>query len=96
MAISYESKMNGAELPGGTTIGVQPADMDYKKKSTNGEQLTQQTACNEKRTGEMANGTSDGANQTPNNAAGNDMKTASDAPKDDDDDDLDDFFASLE
>ena len=25
--------MNGAELPCGTVIGVQPADMDYKKKA---------------------------------------------------------------
>ena len=35
-----DTKMNGAELPCGTAIGVQPAGMDYKKKPKGDEQQT--------------------------------------------------------
>ena len=102
-----ETKMNGAELPCGTAIGVQPADTDYKKKKPkNGEETTHQQPTGMNGTPnsvELANSVpSDGATKlTSTTAAVVNMATMSGGPeeknvKEDDDDDLDDFFASLE
>jgi len=104
------TQMNVAELPCGTVIVVQPADMDYKKKSNdNGEQIHQQVknGGNQQHSIESMNTESYNANLTSTFGAGNVAPILSGGSKgledetlkkedEDDDDDLDDFFASLE
>mmetsp|Transcript_4420 Transcript_4420/g.9560 ORF Transcript_4420/g.9560 Transcript_4420/m.9560 type:complete len:170 (+) Transcript_4420:1514-2023(+) len=97
-------QMNGAELPCGTTIGVQPADMDYKKKTK-----TEKGETNERQS--VINGKHGSVESTINGIQQDrreekTMSTAAaaaavihDESKDKnakDEDDLDDFFASLE
>jgi len=98
------AQMNGAELPCGTTIGVQPADMDYKKKTK-----TEKGETNERQS--VINGKHGSVESTINGIQQDrreekTMSTAAaaaavihDESKDKnakDEDDLDDFFASLE
>jgi len=102
------AQMNGAELPCGTAIGVQPADMDYKKKkkSKNDEAYAPQkdyAGGNTREAKELTqgkpldNGTT---TMTSTSSAGKVEATTISGGSDDknanDDDDLDDFFASLE
>lgn len=85
--------MNGVELPCGSILSVEPADMDYKKKQTiekldnkNGASDSLPTTEKEKERSDNRNTHADGqidSNQSPTKEL------------EDDNDDLDDFFASL-
>ena len=88
--------MNGAELPCGTVIGVQPADMDYNKKPKKEEQTQQQSATNGEHYVKHINGTAIDAKLAtlPGASNASEVKNGKDAAVADDDD-LDDFFASL-
>lgn len=87
--------MNGAELPCGTVIGVQPAEVDYKSKSKkNGDrngtvavEPTVETLEESIFTSEAASGATTASGRS------REMK---DKTPEDEGDDLDDFFASLE
>lgn len=85
--------MNGAELPCGTAIGVQPADTDYKKKLKNGGEQSAagaepaKTSSMEKKIASTA---------AANEAISGESKGGSKEKNAKDEDDLDDFFASLE
>jgi len=97
-----DTKMNGAELPCGTAIGVQPADMDYKKKPKGDEQQTTQTANNGRHSAEKGNSAAKDESKPPSTTVVNEATIpcgCNDDMQDEnakDDDDLDDFFASLE
>jgi hypothetical protein len=96
--------MNGAELPCGSIIGVQPADVNYKTKTTVNEDRSTQRHLS------PSNGT---VPMEPTDETGEDTNTTSkialnavdisgcsqemdDKILKDEGDDLDDFFASLE
>ena len=82
-------QMNGAELPDGTVIRAEPADLDYNKKKPRIQQEDQP-----KQNGEVV--VEDG--KLDNKEVGSkgiaDSKQLS--KEGEEDDDLDDFFASLE
>ena len=71
--------MNGAELPCGSAMGVEPADMNYKKKNSTEQQRIASTLC------QQSHSTND------NNGHGTVEQTQQPSTEDD----LDDFFASL-
>jgi hypothetical protein len=81
-------KMNGAELPCGTALKVEPSDPLYNLRK-------------KKRTGKMYGAASaqeedyDPANTEEEPKHSEPKAPEASAAKDDDDDDLDDFFASL-
>ena len=81
--------MNGAELPDGTVIKAEPADLDYNKKKPRIQQedLTEQN----RKVGE--DGKPDNKEVSPK-----ELKADPKQPpkKKEEDDDLEDFFASLE
>lgn len=98
--------MNGAELPCGTVIGVQPADADYKSKPIkNGHRRSSSRRPPSPSDGtdpaEQAGEALEEAKKTPD-AASSAVTTsgrsqgADDKTPEDGGDDLDDFFASLE
>lgn len=82
-------QMNGAELPCGTIIGVQPADVDYKTKSKNDDKNPSQRSLYLPFSGPFTNLPFEGINAAM-------VSQDHDTPKQSDKDDLDDFFASLE
>ena len=99
--------MHGAELPCGTTLGVQPVDAEYKKKAHNDDTDTRSrpaAARGDPASAEARHrGPAEGTSQQPTTATATVANTAtvSSGPdeknaKDDGDEDLDDFFASLE
>jgi hypothetical protein len=97
--------MNGAELPCGTVIGVQPADADYKPKSNkNVDRRSSRrppSPSNGTVTAARANGAMEATRTTPDAAssavtASGRFRGADDKTPKDGGDDLDDFFASLE
>lgn len=84
--------MNGVELPCGSILSVEPADMDYKKKQ-NTEKVDKYDANDSsfedsKKEMEKSNSTTTCSGQIDNNPS-------STKEFEDDNDDLDDFFASL-
>ena len=81
--------MNGAELPCGAVIGVQPASDDYKK-APNKVENTQQTASN------GAANASAGTKLDSATEANGPKEEVSEDKAANDEEDLDDFFASLE
>ena len=90
--------MNGAELPCGTVIGVQPADMNYKKRKMQEDGKQSPTvnitvADNNKSMDDNVTKSTIVPKKTSEKVAGEDKQQSR---TDDDDDDLDDFFASLE
>lgn len=98
-------KMNGAELPCGTIIGVQPADMNYKKKlkgAKDESSFCAQRNDNEHDMKERAisvkhDGPEDENDlEAPANGNATSGGTEVEIARDDEGDDLDDFFASLE
>lgn len=100
--------MNGAELPCGTVIGVQPADMDYKRKPKTAEEGSLQQQPTTSRVNHKS------AESETNNVQSTDIQKKATLTKEtaavnaaelsggledkntNDEDDLDDFFASLE
>ena len=97
--------MNGAELPCGTIIGVQPADMNYKKNSKGAKDESSfcaQRNDNEYDMKECAvsvkhDGPEDENDlQAPANGNATSVGTEVEIARDDEGDDLEDFFASLE
>jgi hypothetical protein len=82
--------MNGAELPDGTVIRAEPADLDYNKKKPRIQQ-EDQTQQNGK---EVA--AEDGDLDNKEVGSKGIQADSKQLPKEEDDDDLDDFFASLE
>ena len=86
------SQMNGAELPCGTVIGVEPADMDWGK--TNGSNKKCKTSSSDHHQSPTAqvisNCGSDGVEMKKSNEAREETTGGND------EEDLDDFFASLE
>ncbi len=100
--------MNGAELPCGTVIGVEPADTNYKRKSIidQSEHGTMSAVCRNPPKKETAfcdssdktNGIGAEAKLAEKNGqSGNDgdERRRGTETCDGDDEDLDDFFASL-
>ena len=93
--------MNGAELPCGTVIGVQPADMNYKNKKRKMQEDGKQSPTvnitvadnNKSMDDNVTKSTIVPKKTSENGVAGEDKQQSR---TDDDDDDLDDFFASLE
>lgn len=81
--------MNGAELPDGTVIKAEPADLDYNKKKP---RIQQEGQTEQNR--EVVE------DDKPDNkeVGSKGIQTDSKQPpkEEEDDDDLDDFFASLE
>jgi hypothetical protein len=82
-------QMNGAELPCGTIIGVQPADVDYKTNAKNDDKFPSQRPPSQSSSGPSTNLPYDGINAVT-------VSQDHDTNKESDKDDLDDFFASLE
>ena len=82
-------QMNGAELPCGTIIGVQPVDVDYKTKSKNDDKNPSQRPPYLSSSGPFTNLPLEGINAAM-------VSQDHDTPRESDKDDLDDFFASLE
>jgi len=78
--------MNGAELPDGTIIRAEPADLDYNKKKPKIQQ--------EDQTEQTRKVVKDG--KPDNKEVGSKEIQADSKQPPKDDDDLDDFFASLE
>ena len=95
-------KMNGAELPCGTVIGVEIADMNYKKKKKkmqedDGKQSPPSVSVvadnnNKSMNDNVTKSTIASTQTSENGVAGEDIQQS----QTDDGDDLDDFFASLE
>lgn len=94
--------MNGAELPCGSILSVQPADLDYKRK---GSTKTESTQLSKKRRGNddiKAGAASTITESRPTSIVSekteNDLKTKleGESGEKSQDEDLDDFFASLE
>ena len=83
-------QMNGAELPCGTIIGVQPADVDYKTKAKNDDKFPSQRPPSPSSSGPSTNLPFEGINAVTT------VSQDHDTHKESDKDDLDDFFASLE
>ena len=82
--------MNGAELPCGTVIGVEIADMNYKKKKMQEDVVVDN---NSKSMNDNVTKSTIATRKTfENGVAGEDQQQS----QTDDGDDLDDFFASLE
>lgn len=86
-------QVNGAELPCGSILGVQPADMSYKKNLNFGQSITQHN------TGRIGETNVDAEESAPKDTTVKNEATSvevSEVKEAKDDDDLDDFFASLE
>lgn len=83
--------MNGAELPDGTVIRAEPADLDYNKKKPRIQQ-EDQTEQNRK---VVEDGKPDNK-EVGSKGIQTDSKQPPKEEEEEEDDDLDDFFASLE
>ena len=92
------SQMNGAELPCGTVIGVEPADMDWgKNNGSNKKSKTSSSDHHQSPTVQVAsNCGSDGVEMKKSNKASTEAAAREETTGGNDDEDLDDFFASLE
>mmetsp|Transcript_8969 Transcript_8969/g.18035 ORF Transcript_8969/g.18035 Transcript_8969/m.18035 type:complete len:159 (+) Transcript_8969:1554-2030(+) len=101
------SQMNGAELPCGTVIGVEPADMNYKNKFTGQHENANTSAAfgnhpqNEPNPCDASDKTNGGEtkvqleNTSGQSGNGDDVQHTKTEANDGDEEDLDDFFASL-
>jgi hypothetical protein len=92
------TQMNGAELPCGTVIGVEPADMDWGK--TNGSNKKSKTSSFDHHQSPtvqvVRNCGSDGVEMNKSNEASTEAAAREETTGGNDEEDLDDFFASLE
>ena len=97
------SQMNGAELPCGTVIGVEPADMDWGKNNGSNKKSKTSSSDHHHRDWQQQSPTvqvasncgSDGVEMKKSNEASTEA-AAEETIGGNDDEDLDDFFASLE
>ena len=103
----YFLQLNGVELPCGSILSVQLADMDYKKKQSkeqdktksnnNGKKMVDDVKVKVEIVEDECNKTKqlEKKNKSMVEVKADDPKPGDDAVEDNEEDDLDDFFASL-
>ena len=94
--------MNGAELPCGTVIGVEPADMDWGRNNGSNKKCKTSSSDHHRDLPQqspmqvVSNCGSDGVEMKKSNEASTEAATREETTGGNDEEDLDDFFASLE